>query len=175
MVSYTKLSALTFLFLCVFMNNAKCQNTSSQKEWYTLLPACPCLSPDINGIQKNDGWAKDKGNIDKYHKGASESYRSYPPIKTKVGKSGQQCCYDSKGKLITHGSGAGTPDKISTCRGEDKNGIMKLRLWGIIGHIRKDVKPWENLMKKDPRGWIKYNTLWVPNNANNCHGNNIQL
>jgi hypothetical protein len=68
--------------------------------WFEKLPTCPCENPDLNGVKIGDGWAEDKGNIEKYHKGAAHSYRSYPYVKTNEGKSGQQCCYDINGKLL---------------------------------------------------------------------------
>ncbi|MCC6410694.1 MAG: hypothetical protein IT270_03490 [Saprospiraceae bacterium] len=140
--------------------------------WYEKLPPCPCENPDKNGVLINDGWAADKGEINKYHKGAVYCFRSYPYVKTEAGKSGQPCCYDAEGKLITGGSGAGTPDKISTCSGEKPDGTMLVRESGLWGHYFKDVKPWNNAGgEKD--GWKVYNKLWVPNNANNCPENVI--
>jgi hypothetical protein len=140
--------------------------------WYESLPNCPCENPDKKGVKINDGWAKDKGDLFKYHRGATECFRSYPAVETAEGASGQQCCYDEKGKLITGGCGAGTPDKISTCDGEDENGVMKTRISGLLGHYNKDVKPWDKFGGIDS-GWVKYNLLWKPNNGNNCIKNII--
>ncbi|MDX1911532.1 MAG: hypothetical protein SFV22_08615 [Saprospiraceae bacterium] len=165
------LASLLFFALC---NPSKKQVGSVDKEsnWLDHLPSCPCESPDKNGVKLNDGWAKDVGNIAKYHKGATESFRSYPPIQTAEGLSGQQCCYDSEGKLITEGSGAGTPDKVSTCDGEDSKGIMTTRYGGVLWHFKKDVKPWESMGGVDS-GWVKYNLIWKPNNGNGCPPNKV--
>lgn len=141
------------------------QKKDPPTKWFDSLPDCPCLSP---GDKIGDGWAIEKGDLSKFHKGAATSFRSYPAIKTNAGKSGQQCCYDSDGHLITSGQAAGTPDKVSTCSGETKKGIVKLRIIGLPGHFKSDVKPWKQFMKGDSLGWRKYNLVWVPNTGNNC-------
>ena len=80
--------------------------------WYKYLPDCPCEIPlDCNGIPTNEqnaqGWsdAEETG-----HKGGTWEIRKwggilFPPA-------GQQCVYDSAGKLINIGSAAGTPDWV---------------------------------------------------------------
>ncbi len=140
--------------------------------WYKALPDCPCRNPDLTGVKLNDGWAKDKGDTGTYHAGAAECFRSYPPVKTAAGNSGQQCCYDKAGNLITGGTGAGTPDKVSTAGGEDKEGVMTTRLLAIPGHYRQDVAPWRDLGGKDS-AWKEYNTRWVPNKGNGCPENQV--
>ncbi len=149
------------------------QHADTQPQWYEQLPDCPCKDPDYNGIQLNDGWAKDRGDLNKYHKGAASSYRSYPPVITEAGKSCQQCCYDANGDLITSGSGAGTPDKVSTCSGENEKGEMTLRWVGLAGHYFKDVKPWQRYMKADSAGWQVYNRYWIPNTGKACKENTV--
>ncbi|MBD0276799.1 MAG: hypothetical protein ICV81_02375 [Flavisolibacter sp.] len=138
-----------------------------QKDWYKQLPDCPCSNPDGNGVQLGDGWAKDIGNIETYHKGATECFRSYPAVETSAGRSGQQCCYNEEGKLIPFGSGAGTPDKISTCEGENKDGVMTVRYSALMGHFFKDVLPFKIADSKE-NAWKKYNQEWVPNKGRNC-------
>jgi hypothetical protein len=135
--------------------------------WHTTLPHCPCQNPDYDSIRLGDGWAKDVGNIAKYHAGALECFRSYPAVKTSVGQSGQQCCYDRTGRLIPCGSGAGTPDMVSTASGEDKNGVMKTDYWMLIGHWRKDVRPWTAAGGRDS-GWVRYNIGHPPDTGLNC-------
>lgn len=138
--------------------------------WHEKLPACPCENPDLKGLKTNDGWAEDKGNIQKYHKGAAHCFRSYPYVRTQAGKSGQQCCYDAQGKLITDGSGAGSPDKVSTCKGEKSDGSMRVRYAGLWGHYFRDVKPW-NKFGGEKGGWKEYNKLWKPNKGEGCAEN----
>jgi hypothetical protein len=152
---------------CPIIKESKFTDYSTNEDWLEKLPACPCESPDKYGIKLNDGWAKDKGNINKYHQGATESFRSYPAILTSEGHSGQQCCYDKNGNLITEGRAAGTPDKENTCDGENSEGIMTIRFTSLLAHYYKDVKPWEEFGGIDS-GWIKYNKIWKPNNKNNC-------
>jgi AMOP domain len=152
-------------------NGSKVTNLSDDN-WLSSLPPCPCENPDWNGVKLNDGWARDKGDIGKYHKGSSACFRSYPAIETSEGQSGQQCCYDENGKLITSGSGAGTPDKVSTCDGEDNSGIMSTRWAGVAGHLKKDVRPWEDFGGEN-NGWVQYNKIWKPNNSGMCTENEI--
>lgn len=163
-IAYLLVLILIPYFQCKCMSNKK-SNGENILSWYSTLPICPCQNPDKNSLQLNDSWAKDKGDIAKFHKGANECFRSYPPMQTNEGESCQQCCYDKDGNLITNGSGAGTPDKMSTCSGEDKKGIMTTRVLGLLGHYQKDVKPWFDMGGQDS-GWIKYNLLWKPNNGN---------
>jgi hypothetical protein len=152
-----------FTLICIFfLNYSALAQQADTTVWYAKLPTCPCRNPDLEGIKLNDGWAKDKGNLSKYHKGATASYRSYPFIKTSAGNSCQQCCYDVNGNLITAGRAVGTPDKTSACSSEDKNGVMKVRFFGLIGHYFRDVRPWQKLMKKDSSGWQSYNISWLP-------------
>jgi hypothetical protein len=108
-------------------------------KWIAQLPECPCEVPDKKLV--GDGWAVDIGDIKKHHKGASICFRSYPAIKTDQGMSGQQCCYDSEGQLITTGKGAGTPDRETSCAGEGNDGRMKVAFPGVIFHYFKDVLP----------------------------------
>lgn len=157
---------------CISCHNAPPSSNPLSKRWYEFLPHCPCENPDKNGIKLSDGWAKDQGNLRKYHPGATESFRSYPAVSTSEGMSGQQCCYDAEGHLITGGSAAGTPDKISTCDGEDANGVMITRYRSLLSHYVKDVKPWETFGGSD-NGWVYYNLLWVPDNGNACKTNII--
>lgn len=172
---YMKLLFVSFyLIICTFINTPDLTQKNDLVDiWYKRLPQCPCKNPDLNGVKINDGWAKDKGNLDKYHRGATASYRSYPYVKTSAGKSGQQCCYDTNGDLITEGRAAGTPDKISTCKGENSNGFMKVRTFSLLKHFSHDVKPWTRFMKNDEAGWNSYNQLWLPNKGNRCKVNAI--
>ena len=138
MVIYFKSHLQLLLVYCLLFTLlfASCSSTKDflkpdeKEKWYDLLPHCPCENPDQNGAKVNDGWAREKkhsemGWLQKtfagkkdftfFHEGAVASFRSYPYVKTSINgkkfKSGQQCCYDDKGKLIITGLGAGTPDK----------------------------------------------------------------
>jgi hypothetical protein len=170
---------ISFFLLSLFLffhSTLHAQGGDSAKNWYELLPDCPCRNPDFQGVKLGDGWAKDKGNLHKYHLGAAASFRSYPAVRTKWGYSCQQCCYDTAGNLITSGRGAGTPDKISACKGENGEGKMTVRFFGLIGHYFKDVRPWTKLMRTDSTtGWQKYNSLWLPNAGKGCNINVVAL
>jgi len=165
-----------FALSCWILTNVplagSAQKVDTAKKWYAKLPSCPCRNPDWNGVVLHDGWAKDKANLKKYHRGAAASFRSYPAVKTTAGTSCQQCCYDKNGDLITAGRGAGTPDKCSACSGEDQKGYMKFRFFGLIGHYFKDVRPWSRLIARDSvRGWAVYNKDWLPDTGLHCKTN----
>jgi hypothetical protein len=166
----TALFLILFSLSFAFLGNiaAFSQQKNSSPGWYDKLPDCPCFSP---GDKLDDGWAIEKGDLSKFHKGATTSFRSYPAIETSAGKSGQQCCYDENGKLITSGQAAGTPDRIGTCKGENEKGIVRLRILGLPGHFKNDVKPWKQFMQEDSIGWKKYNSIWVPNTGKSCTAN----
>ncbi|REA64471.1 hypothetical protein DSL64_02675 [Dyadobacter luteus] len=153
------IALLALIVTTIFLTET--DDTTDKRTWHQQLPPCPCTNPDFNKIILNDGWAKDKGDLDTYHHGATECFRSYPYTKTSAGKSGQQCCYDSNGKLISSGSGAGTPDKASTCSGEDKSGTMKIRFFALLPHYFRDVKPWKQAGEAS-EAWKIYNKEWVP-------------
>jgi len=162
------------IFYPFFFSACYCHSVKTSTEvWYDKLPNCPCENPDKNGVKLNDSWAKDEGDIAKYHRGATMCFRSYPAIETSEGTSGQQCCYDAEGHLITEGSGAGTPDKVSTCRGEDEQGVMMTKISSVLGHYSKDVKPWDKFGGIDS-GWVQYNQLWRPNNGLKCPNNVVK-
>ncbi|MCF2502728.1 hypothetical protein L0663_05020 [Dyadobacter sp. CY107] len=161
------LRILSLLFSFILFPTLVTGQHQAVQSWLAQLPNCPCEDPDVKGVVLSDGWAKDKADIQKYHRGAATSYRSYPPIKTQQGLSGQQCCYDKAGRLIKSGSGAGTPDKVATCAGEDSQGVMRLRLGGLIGHYFKDVIPWQNAGSADI-AWKTYNLVWKPNQGSMC-------
>ena len=82
-------------------------------EWYKKLPSCPCrLILDENGIPLADqklgqGWSEPN----KKHLHGNAAYQ----LTWTEGflKHGQQCMYDSCGKLINKGPSAGTPDYIA--------------------------------------------------------------
>lgn len=128
--------------------------------WLDKLPECPCLSPDID--LKKDGWAHEKTDLSRFHKGASIAFRSYPPVKTNVGNSGQQCCYDENGYLLTTNEAAGTPDRSGVCVGEDESGAMIVDYLGVIKHFVNDVIPFFVLDIET------YHKFWVPNKGRDC-------
>lgn len=155
---------LTLLALGTFLLGLYWYANISDNEWSNNLPACPCKAPEISNV--TDGWALDKGNTNLFHQGASFCIRSYPPVQTTEGMSGQQCCYDSLGRLITSGTAAGTPDRISACKGENHSGSMTIAKLGVIGHFFKDVLPFFIM------DISKYHEYWPPHNGNNCFSNN---
>lgn len=129
--------------------------------WLNQLPSCPCDAPQSSVV--NDGWALDNSSsIEKFHPGAAYNFRSYPAVFTSEGKSAQQCCYDSQGKLLLKPSSAGTPDRETACAGEDKNGNMLVDYQNVGFHFLKDVVPFFCL---DLQAYLE---KWKPNNENNC-------
>ncbi len=71
------------------------------KSWFNDLPDCPCKKECLDDTE----WGPPTSNLYGYHEGATECVRSKP-----VGGHANQCCYDSSGNLITHGSGSGSAD-----------------------------------------------------------------
>ena len=96
--------------------------------WLKSLPNCPCeiriltSSRTLFGIPScimtfgtTTQWLNPNPSVwsDPSSKGVSLHPDAAMCIRSKSassGGSGQQCCYDDHGKLITHGQGAGTPD-----------------------------------------------------------------
>lgn len=107
-----------------------------------------------------------KRDFRKWHPGSSACFRSYPPVRTIINgenkKSGQQCAYDEKGNLIKTGPAAGTPDKVSPARGESEKGVLKVRIFGLLGHRINDSGPWNDA------DWQTYHKYWPPDKGINC-------
>ena len=83
--------------------------------WYANLPECPCNIPlDGNGCpvvdDTNPGWTSPTKTG---HKGGTWEIRKTDPS---ISAAGQQCVYDSSGKLINQGPAAGTPDMVNSTR-----------------------------------------------------------
>ncbi len=112
-----------------------------------------------------------------YHPGASYAFRSHSSrvgyFKLRSGKTirpGQQCTYNNRGKLITDGPGAGTPDAyapevtpnlanagpLSQSPKEETHTYWDTKPFNAMTNNREDG--WE---KKD--GWKEYYRVWTPN------------
>ncbi|XP_068972682.1 uncharacterized protein [Bombus flavifrons] len=129
------------------------------------LPACPCLYP--NNIFYEDKiwdqkrmkyfrWRDVSGSsqrLDVYKPGATYCVRSFL-TQGSGSAAAQHCCYDHQRKLLTRGSGAGTPYFVSP------------EISPIL-HERIDVLPWR-LCKGD---FSRYNGVRPPNNDNACEAN----
>lgn len=150
-------------------------------KWYALLPACPCENPDKDSVKTSDGWARERNRNEMgflqrlfagrkgfsyYHPGAVTSFRSYPYTATVINgkkfKSGQQCTYDEKGKLMPSGEGAGTPDKFSPAKGENNMGLLTINIFRVIRHRKYDSSPWKK------QEWKEYHKFWPPDKGRNC-------
>ncbi|KAJ8045201.1 Isthmin-1 [Holothuria leucospilota] len=129
------------------------------------LPSCPCLRPSnldqhnaIFDQQKEQlfNWvnmAVDDDWLDIYKPTAKNCIQSLlSPQSTSL--AAQQCCYDNAHRLITRGSGAGTPHLISTEISPELN-------------YKIDILPWI-ICKGD---WTRYNLVRPPNNVLGCQEN----
>ena len=154
---------------CRSMAGADAPASAEAERWVAGLPACPCVQPQVAAV--GDGWAADRHSSLRQHPGAEACFRSYPPVETAVGRSGQQCCYDRSGELVTSGSAAGTPDRATSCRGESADGRMKVRVLGFAAHVLKDVRPWAPQLKS----WRYYHSHWPPNNSNACPLHHLEV
>ncbi|MBL4624008.1 MAG: hypothetical protein JKY42_02530 [Flavobacteriales bacterium] len=157
------LSILTIalLVLVAFFLSIDDDYQIEDKNWLVALPDCPCEVPDLKNT--SDGWAYDiRSSVERFHIGAKYNFRSYPAIETTQGNSCQQCCYDANGKLIATGPGAGTPDRESSCAGENENGEMGVNYANIGFHVVKDVLPFFRMKIEN------YHLQWEPNKGENC-------
>ncbi|XP_028049128.1 isthmin isoform X2 [Monomorium pharaonis] len=129
------------------------------------LPACPCTYPN-NVFYNNEIWDKrrqknfrwrdvshEKDRLAIYKPGATYCVQTLPSHESESAIV-QHCCYDEKRKLLTRGSGAGTPYIVSPDISE-------------LLHDKIDLLPWR-LCKGD---FTRYNEVRIPNNGNNCKTN----
>jgi hypothetical protein len=93
-------------------------------KWLNKLPDFPCSQPG----SKEKGWKEVPTDVNS-HPGCSTCFRSAPANFLNLNSSGQQCCYDKDGKLITSGTGSGTADRRNA-------------LNNPLGHFFADVQPW---------------------------------
>ena len=133
---------------------------------FTSVPNCPCTLAGLKALpgtiskMKDDKWISDR-----FHPGSSECWRIWTVSTSTYAdgspvQSGNQCCYDAKGGLITWGPGAGTPDEYGP-------GV------GGVDHYFCDVVPFNKLCEKyGENGWREYHNLgWEPKNAPGCAEN----
>jgi hypothetical protein len=126
--------------------------------WKESLPACPCTEEEIKKRSEFD-WST--YFVRRHHQGAHRAYRQVNGIKSFPSNSnlspiepGQQCTYNKAGRLITSGSGAGTPDAYSP--GRSTSGLSML-------HIKWDVNPANALSLQE------YHQTWTPNQGDGCN------
>ena len=76
---------------------------------------------------------------------------------------GQQCCY-SRGRLVTDGPGAGTPDVIFMATGLTPKRLKRTGpLRAALFHDRFDVEIIKEKFSKWPQDWQDYwNLGWAP-------------
>ncbi|XP_046591249.1 uncharacterized protein LOC124293645 [Neodiprion lecontei] len=130
-----------------------------------VLPACPCHYPSSifyddkiwdQGQERYFRWRDVSGEaerLDVYKPGATYCIRSLL-VQGGGSAAAQHCCYDGKRRLLTRGSGAGTPNLVSP----EVSGVL---------HERIDILPWR-LCKGD---FSRFNKVRPPNNDNQCKGN----
>lgn len=169
--------------------NWDCCESKVDKGWLKAIANCPCQLNISGGkpVKPNTGIWYDPGPASqKFHPGACWCMRQIPLLpKVKRINCGthylipgvfgppcycehpcellpppaQQCCYDSKGKLITEGPGAGTPDVVGP------TGIT-----AIDFHLNVDVQPYISCKKAGLFDLYLKNR--PPNNGKNCNSNN---
>lgn len=135
--------------------------------WYSGLPDCPCTFAKAQQIIGPTDSADPAGEWEEfsvnqtYHYGATKEVRWIPAIS---GWPGQQCTYDTDGKLITEGIAAGSPDKVSP--GSPP--------FDLCSHNRADVVPWGGSIIGCPDGNVQavscweYLTNWPANKGLSC-------
>lgn len=130
------------------------------------LPSCPCSYPSevaysmVSVYEETHGrqfrWRDASGSkerLDIYKPSAHSCIRSALSGDLST-LAAQQCCYDDRGRLITRGKGAGTPNLISTEFSPEL-------------HFKVDVLPWI-LCKGD---WSRFHAVRPPNNGLSCPEN----
>jgi hypothetical protein len=123
--------------------------------WLQPLQNCPCqLATDQDGdfIVPDDALWSPGGTS--HHPGAEFCMRS-DCDSVPDGGPGQQCCYDSTGKLLTVGGGAGTPDLIAPC------GLLD-----ISSHADEDVASFEHCSRAGMLSCYLFHR--PPNNGLGC-------
>ena len=93
-----------------------------------------------------DTWDDPTEELYGFHQGAKCCMRS---AKANESGAGQQCCYDDKGKLITHGQGAGTPDRAHGKRRHQQEDVVPALIarfadvgtWGRHQEMYNVVRP----------------------------------
>ena len=137
-------------------------NENEDLSWIKELPPCPCCLTVKGGKfspPEDPNFKKTLSEKPKEHPGAAVCIRSID-----VNGAGEQCCYDQKGKLITGGLGAGTPDRAS-------GGFFSL------DHGKKDGFPFYVAKFLDGVASTNYRELYLkrrpPQNKNNCEENII--
>jgi hypothetical protein len=142
---------------------------AGRKNWKEGLPDCPCTAKEA----RNTGW-KSEGKNEDYHPGSEECFRKKDPagacMPGQKSPKGQQCCYDKAGNLITHGPGAGTPDKVSP------DGASGFLFGATRRHLELDVDPLDRMRSTAkpglPINWEAYQELgWEPNRPKACKQN----
>uniref|UniRef100_A0A1B6IQ35 AMOP domain-containing protein n=1 Tax=Homalodisca liturata TaxID=320908 RepID=A0A1B6IQ35_9HEMI len=127
------------------------------------LPACPCVYPSRifyedkvwdTAQERHFRWKDASGErLDVYKPGAEYCIRSLLTQGT-LTLAVQHCCYDRHRRLLTRGSGAGSPDLVSP----DVSPQL---------HYTVDVLPWR-LCQGD---FTIYSLVRPPDNSNNCSHN----
>ncbi|XP_076128866.1 isthmin-2 [Alosa pseudoharengus] len=130
------------------------------------LPSCPCIYPE--GLAYTAVSIVDEGHGRTFRwrdaSGPKERLDIYKPSARTCARSAlsgegttlaaQHCCYDERGRLVTRGKGAGTPNLISTEFSPEL-------------HFKVDVLPWI-LCKGD---WSRFHAVRPPNNGRGCAAN----
>lgn len=130
------------------------------------LPSCPCSYPSevaytvVSVYDETHGrqfrWRDASGpkeRLDIYKPSARSCIRSALSGDSST-LAAQHCCYGDRGRLITRGKGAGTPNLISTEFSPEL-------------HFKVDVLPWI-LCKGD---WSRFHAVRPPNNGLSCPEN----
>lgn len=128
------------------------------RQWIEELPICPCrvrvVGPTIPFFGRTSlsvdnsqyTWTEDfscnpesANDCARYHPGAYGCIRSESTNEDSY--SGQQCCYNSTGRVISRGVGAGSPDLVAGTASNFLNPFAP-------SHDDLDVDPWENCCMK---------------------------
>lgn len=162
---FTNSSKKEGLDACTKWEKCGAHNHPLVQSWLRALPGCPCTYPRYlylsdrsriyDPVQKSAfRWHRVNNKFEKLHVYKQHAKFCIRQALTSHSTAVQQCCYDHHLRLITRGSGAGTPNLVS-------------RDVAIVAHDKVDLMPWR-ICRGD---WTRYHNVRPPNNALNCTQN----
>lgn len=143
-----RLTALT-IWLTTILG---CVMPGSDRPLADRIVPCPCEVEGLAELPEEHPKviiSRDRNrSTSRFHPGAFVTYRVFDPATDPF--AGNQCAYDTGGRLIVTGPAAGTPDLVSPER-------------SVLGHWLLDVRPFRRL------GWMEYHRQgWAPVFGSDC-------
>jgi len=116
--------------------------------WTAPLPPCPCCLTTAARSPDSAKWHAPTTDLHGYHVGAKWCMRSV--VGSGKNLPAEQCCYNSRGWLITAGSGAGSADRINSDQ-----------WWSQPTHWQCDVQPADIAKAPDGGTFGQFSELYL--------------